>query len=179
MKFALISIGNEESYGLLFVGGELLIYNQEIKFFDAEESDIHKKIITWNPDYIAFSPMSLFFNQTLKILKPVKKALPSCKSIYGGHHAIADPDIINNDLIDFVVVGPVRGSIQKILNNEYGVIKICPTQPADLPMPSRKEYYCDIPRIAKRYRKVMISLFGCPWNCSYCSSSSKKIPNVF
>jgi len=35
VKFALIAFGNEESYGLLFVGGELLAHGQTIRFGDA------------------------------------------------------------------------------------------------------------------------------------------------
>jgi len=35
VKFALMAFGNEESYGLLFVGGELLRLNQSIRFFAA------------------------------------------------------------------------------------------------------------------------------------------------
>lgn len=38
-RIALVCFGNEESYGLLFVAGELLLYDQEIKFFDAEIGD--------------------------------------------------------------------------------------------------------------------------------------------
>jgi hypothetical protein len=36
MKHALVCFGNEENYGLFFVGSELEKFKQEIKFFDAE-----------------------------------------------------------------------------------------------------------------------------------------------
>ena len=38
MRFALVSFGNEESYGLLFVGTELKRHG-EIRFFDAEMAE--------------------------------------------------------------------------------------------------------------------------------------------
>jgi len=34
MRHALINFGNEESYGLLFVGGELVKHRQQIRYFD-------------------------------------------------------------------------------------------------------------------------------------------------
>jgi len=175
MKFALVCCGNEESYGLLFVGGELLLFNQEIKFFDAELTSIVDDIVEWNPDFICFSPMTTFFFYTKEISIKVKNRLSSVVSIFGGHHAFSAPDIINMDGVDIVVIGPVRGSINKILNCYKGIIKTCLTTPSDMPMPAREQYYKDIPRMATRYRKVMLSTLGCPWNCSYCSSSSSHI----
>ena len=175
MKFALICCGNEESYGLLFVGGELLLFNQEIKYFDTELENISDDIAAWSPDFICFSPMTTFFNYTKELSIKIKKQIPFVVSIFGGHHAFSDPEIINMEGVDIVVVGPVRGSIDKILNGERGIIKTCLTVPSDMPMPAREQYYRDIPRMATRYRKVMLSTLGCPWNCSYCSSSSSHI----
>ncbi len=175
MKFALICCGNEESYGLLFVGGELLLFNQEIKYFDAEKESVINEVIGWVPDFVCFSPMTTFFLYTREMSIKIKKNLHKVISIFGGHHAFSDPEIINIEEVDIVVVGPVRGSIDKILNGERGIIKTCLTIPSDMPMPARKQYYKDIPRMANRYRKVMLSTLGCPWNCSYCSSSSSHI----
>ena len=57
MKIALIAFGNEESYGLLFVGGELLRFGQKIRFFDTEKENPEKEIVDWQPDFIFFSPI--------------------------------------------------------------------------------------------------------------------------
>lgn len=53
------------------------------------------------------------------------------------------------------------------------------SSPDDLSMPARQEYYRDIPRMANRYRKIMLSMLGCPWNCSYCGSSAGNISRIF
>ncbi|MDO9464822.1 MAG: cobalamin-dependent protein [bacterium] len=179
MKVALITFGNEESYGLLFVGGELLRFKQKIRYFDAEMEDIVAQVVLWQPDFIFFSPMTTFFSWSLRISKEIKKSIPKVLSVFGGHHATSCPDISKLDGVDIVVVGPVRGSIDKILKKEQGIIQTIPTTSADLPMPARREYYRDIPRMAKRYRKVMLSMLGCPWNCSYCSSSSSHVRRIF
>jgi len=179
MKIALTAFGNEENYGLLFVGGELLLFNQEIKFFDAENGNVAKKILKWHPDFIFFSPMTTFFPLAKKIAKEIKKENPEIFSVFGGHHVCSCPEINKMNEIDVLVIGPVRGSVDRVLSKEKGVIKIIPTTPDDLPMPARKEYYRDIPRMRGRYRKVMASMLGCPWNCSYCSSSSGHLKSIY
>lgn len=171
-KMALICFGNEENYGLLFVGGELLLFGQEIRYFDAEDRNVSEDVIEWKPEFVFFSPLTRFFPAALKTIQEIKSKMPNVISAFGGHHACAVPDIIKIDEIDVVVVGPVRGSIEQILSGEKGVIRTPLTNPDDMPMPARKEYYRDIPRMATRYRKFMLSMMGCPWNCAYCSSSS-------
>lgn len=179
MKIALITFGNEESYGLLFVGGELKEHGQEIHFFDGEEEDAAEQVIKWQPDFIFFSPMTTFYPAAIRTVRCIKSRLADVISVFGGHHAMSSPQIVDSDEVDVVVIGPVRGSIEQILEGKRGLIQTVPTEPADLPWPARKEYYRDIPRMARRYRKFMLSMLGCPWNCSYCSSSSGHMREIF
>ena len=179
MKFALIAFGNEESYGLLFVGGELLANGQDVRFFDAEEKDTVTRVVDWRPDFACFSPMTTFYPAALKVAGSLKRELPDVVTAFGGHHAMALPGIADRPEIDAVVVGPVRGSIERILAGERGVLKTRPTDPGDLPRPARREYYADVPRMGARYRKMLLSMLGCPWNCSYCSSSSGHMRSLF
>ncbi len=164
---------------MLFVGGELLNFNQEIKFFDAELEGVSKTVCEWKPDFIFFSPMTTFFPGAKHVCGEIKKQLPDVISVFGGHHATSCPNISDFPEIDIVVVGPVKGTIELILKGTKGVIKSDPTTPDDLTMPARKAYFTDIPRMAKRYRKIMLSMLGCPWNCSYCSSSSGSVKKLF
>lgn len=178
-KIALICFGNEENYGLLFVGGELLLHGQDIRFFDAQQNDIADSIVAWQPDFLFFSPLTSYFPFALSLTREIKSRLPDAVAAFGGHHACSAPDIVDLPEIDVVVVGPVRGSIEKILAGETGVIRTTLTTPDNLPMPARKEYYRDIPRLASRYRKFMLSMMGCPWNCSYCSSSIGHLHDIY
>jgi radical SAM superfamily enzyme YgiQ (UPF0313 family) len=173
MKHALVCFGNEESYGLYFVGGELQKLGQEIKFFDAEtDKSIVEEISDWNPDYVLFSPMTTFFTQAYDVTNKIKEKNSKIISVFGGHHATASPEISKLKNIDVVVRGPINGSIERFLKGERGVITTVPGDPNDLPMPAREKCYEDIPRMGNRYRKVMISMLGCPYSCTYCSSSS-------
>lgn len=180
MKFALICCGNEESYGLLFVGAELKIFKQEIKYFDVDRgNDVIDEIVKWEPDFICFSPMIAFVDRLMFICRELKGKIPGVISCFGGIYIFTNSDIIKDPDVDIVVIGPVRGSIEKILNGEKGVIRTELTTPDDMPFPSREQYYNDIPRIRDRYRKFIVSIHGCPWNCSYCNSSSKLRQEVF
>lgn len=179
MKWALVTFGNEESYGLLFVGGELLEHGQDIKYFDGEIDRIFDSITKWNPDFIMFSPMTTFYDEAWKVAMIVKIACPNVISVFGGHHVMSSPNIITDRYVDITVIGPVRGSIEQIMNGVVGQITTVLTTPLDLPMPAREQYYRDIPRMGKRYRKFMLALFGCPYSCAYCSSSSKHMKSIF
>lgn len=111
MRFALVAFGNEESYGLLFVGGELKEHHQEIRFFDAEQDGVSRQIADWKPDFVMLSPMTTFYPAASKLAGEVKAILPSAVAVFGGHHAASRSEIIDSDEVDVVVVGPVRGTI--------------------------------------------------------------------
>jgi radical SAM superfamily enzyme YgiQ (UPF0313 family) len=178
-KVALIAFGNEESYGLLIAGGELLRHDQEIKFFDAEEGGVVDRVCDYNPEFIFFSPMTVFFPKARQISLQIKNRLPKVTAVFGGHHAMGDPSISKAEGIDIVVVGPVKGAIEKIFKRTEKMIQTELSSPDDLSMPARQEYYRDIPRMANRYRKIMLSMLGCPWNCSYCGSASGNMSKIF
>ena len=161
MRFALVSLGNEESYGLLFVATELKQHG-EIRFFDGEVGDPVPDIVAYRPDYVCFSPMTAFYPQAKQIEDRLRPLL-HFRSIYGGHHATN----CGESLGDITVVGAGHD----LDLNRTGVQKSGPNRPELLKTPARAEYFRDIPRFRDRYRKIMLSVTGCPWSCSFCSSS--------
>jgi radical SAM superfamily enzyme YgiQ (UPF0313 family) len=179
MKIALLCFGNEESYGLLFVGGELLLHGQEIRFFDAENQRVEEQVSDWGADFAFFSPMTTFYQWALDVSRGIQKRRPTVVSAFGGHHASARPRIVEDAGVDVVVIGPARGAVEQILGGTRGVIRTVPTTPADLSMPAREQYYADIPRMGKRYRKILLSMLGCQWNCTFCSSASGARSEIF
>jgi radical SAM superfamily enzyme YgiQ (UPF0313 family) len=169
-RLALVSFGNEESYGLLYAGTELKKYG-EIKYFDAEFDSVVGSISSYEPDYICFSPMTCFYQQAKKIENEVKEKLPNVVSIYGGHHASNS----GKDCGDITVIGSVHG----LDLSRRGIVFGGATKPENLIWPAREEYYRDIPRMRTRYRKVMLSVVGCPWSCSYCSSALENTKRMY
>ena len=170
-KFALVHFGNEESYGLLFAGTEFKKHG-DIKFFDYEmDGSVVPQILEYKPDFIAFSPMTTFYKEAVKIEKEVKETLPNVISIYGGHHS----SNCGYQCGDISVVGTVHD----LDINARGIIRNGPTRPSLLTVPARPEYFRDIPRFKDRYRKMMLSVTGCPFNCTYCSSSTSVKTKLF
>jgi radical SAM superfamily enzyme YgiQ (UPF0313 family) len=169
VRCALVAFGNEESYGLLFVGGELLRLSAELRYFDAEMQDVADSVADWRPDYVLLSPLCTFFPAAVAVCGTIRQRLPGVVTVFGGHHATSCPDISRDSRVDVVVVGPVHGALERILAGERSVIRTALTEPGDLAAPARREYYRDIPRMARRYRKIMLSMLGCPWGCTYCS----------
>ena len=177
-KFALIVLGKEESLGIMFVGGELKENGYEFRYFDGEQADVVERIVNYKPSHICFSPFATDEKRTLEICQSVKAIMPQVVSVFGGINIMsktAEPggieSFMENACVDVTVIGPSRGAIEGILSSKSkALIKTCPTTPDNMAFPARREFYQDIPRLASRYIKSIISMFGCPFNCSFCSN---------
>lgn len=84
---------------------------------------------------------------------------------------MAVPQSIENMNVDYLVLGPVYGSIPEIINSNANTVVYGIPRSVNEMIPARQEYYQAIPRIANRQRKMIMSSFGCIYNCSYCSTS--------
>ena len=170
-KFALIHIGTDEVYGLEYVAAELKNHGHQIRWFDGNLDTAVNEVIDWQAGYMCFSPMTTFFPSSLEFCRKVKSRRPNIISIFGGHHVTAAPEVYELDGIDIIVVGPVYGTIDKIVaGTANNVIKGSPI-PVHMMMPARREYFETVESIGSRHRKTIMSHFGCPYNCSYCSTS--------
>jgi radical SAM superfamily enzyme YgiQ (UPF0313 family) len=173
-RFALIHIGTDEVYGLEFVAAELKNCGHHIRWFDGDSSDAVGKVVDWQADYICFSPLTTFFPRALELSRKLKSQSPDIRSIFGGHHVTAAPEAADLDGVDTVVVGPVYGTIEKIVEGTSGkIIKGHPV-PVGTMRPARREYFETVESIGSRHRKTIMSHFGCPYKCSYCSTSRLK-----
>jgi len=174
IKWCLVHIGNDLTYGLTFVAGELLRMNHEIMWIDGDEEIkvLNKKIKDYAPDYVCFGPLSTEFNRSLELVDEFKKVLPSVKSVFGGKHVLAiKEEVSKNKNIDYSIWGPVYGTIDKIIESPpQTFIKGAPVTPREM-NPSYREYFEQVPRMGNRERKYVMSHFGCVYNCSFCCTS--------
>ena len=174
MKWCLVHIGNDIAYGLTFVASELLRMKHKIIWLDGDEDVeiLNKKIKDYAPDYVCFGPLSSDFLRAVVLVKEFKKVLPSMKSVFGGKHCLAIPKEIEKiKEIDYLVWGPVYNTIDKIIESpSKTLIKGEPTNPCNM-QPALREYYEQVPHMGKRYRKLIMSHFGCVYNCSFCCTS--------
>lgn len=171
-KFALVHYGTHEIYGLCFVASELRKHGHLFQWFDGESKDVIDEIVDWNPDFLCLSPLSAFFDAIIKLTRKVKGRLPDIRSVFGGLHVLAVPEIARLKEVDIVVKGPIYGTIDAITDSKTKkLIMGCPILPHDIE-PAKREYYRKIPRIGNKHVKIIMSHFGCVYNCSYCSASN-------
>lgn len=171
IRCLLVHQGAMENYGLMFVAGELKRLDCTIRWIDGDIDPFPvQEAEKFNPDYIFFSPMTFSFNQALSLAKIIKNAVPETKCIFGGHHVSAVPEDAKNEMIDYAVLGPVYGTLEKIFSGtEDKILRGRQGEKAEL-KPAKNEYYQDIPSITKLPKRFIMSHFGCPYNCSYCSA---------
>jgi len=173
-KFALIHIGTDEVYGLEFVAAELKNRGHHIRWFDGDSDDAVDEVVDWQAEYMCFSPLTTFFSQALEFSRNVKSQCPDIRAIFGGHHVTAVPEACDLDGIDKIVVGPVYGTIDQIVaGSGEKILKGSPV-PVQLMTPSRREYFEAVQNIGDRHKKTIMTHFGCPYKCSYCSTSRLK-----
>ncbi len=171
-KFALVHYGTHEVYGLCFVASELRRCGHCFHWFDGEREGVVAEIVNWEPDFLCLSPLSAFFDSIVKLTGKIKRRLPGIRSVFGGLHVLAVPEIVQLDEVDIAVIGPVYGTIDDIINSKTStVIKGNPISPENL-KPAKREYYEQIPRIGNQPSKRVMSKFGCIYNCAYCSTSN-------
>jgi len=174
MKFALIHMGTDEVYGLEFVAAELKKQGHRIRWFDGDSSHAVGEVVDWGAKYMCFSPLTTFFPAALEFSRNVKSQYPDIRSIFGGHHVTAVPEACDLDGIDKIVVGPVYGTIDQIVSGSGDKILKGSPVPVELMMPSRREYFEAVRNIGDRHKKTIMTHFGCPYKCSYCSTSRLK-----
>jgi radical SAM superfamily enzyme YgiQ (UPF0313 family) len=173
-KFALIHMGTDEVYGLEFVAAELKKQGHSIRWFDGDNSDAVGEVVNWGAKYMCFSPLTTFFPSALEFSRKVKSRCPDIRSIFGGHHVTAVPEACDLDGIDKIVVGPVYGTIDQIVAGSGDKILKGSPVPVQLMTPSRGEYFEAVQNIGDRHKKTIMTHFGCPYKCSYCSTSRLK-----
>jgi len=161
-----------ENYGLIYVAGELKRLGCSIRWIDGEADPFPvQELLRFDPEYAFFSPMTYSFQKSVELSKIIKKSLPNVKTIFGGHHVSSIPEDSRIESIDFTVVGPVYGTLEKIFSGDSPPLIQGRQGETNEITPSREEYYNDIQKMKKQPIRYIMSHYGCQFNCSYCSAS--------
>ncbi|MBT89810.1 MAG: hypothetical protein CMN79_04895 [Spirochaetales bacterium] len=172
IRCLLVHQGEPENYGMIYVAGELKRLGVSIKWVNGDFEQFPLQVATeFNPDYVLFSPKTITFSRALAHVKTLKAAISNVKCVIGGHHVSAVPEDAENELIDYAVLGPVYGTLEKIFSGNCP--KILQGRQVEVKglIPDREEYYRDIPYITQQPRRYIMSHFGCPFKCTYCGAA--------
>jgi anaerobic magnesium-protoporphyrin IX monomethyl ester cyclase len=147
-------------------------------------------LVRKKPDVIGFSCYIWNIEETIKVIKMIKKIDPSIHIVVGGPEVTYDvADWMNNvKEFDYIVIGEGEETFKQLLTElngtmsmenvhglafrENGQVRINPQRNKldlrDLPSPFRFEE--DIPHLSKRVTYIETSR-GCPFSCQFCLSS--------
>ncbi|MGG0719433.1 B12-binding domain-containing radical SAM protein [Robertmurraya massiliosenegalensis] len=148
-------------------------------------------LIQRKPDLIGFSCYIWNIEETIKVIKMIKKIDSSIRIVFGGPEVTYDVVEWMKKVpeVDFIVIGEGEETFKQLLQQLYneeknytevkGIayredekIRITPQsnkiELRDLPSPFRFEE--DIPHLAKRVTYIETSR-GCPFSCQFCLSS--------
>lgn len=185
-----------EYLGVMYISAMLKKHGHFTDVIIADHSKvIIKELKILQPDIVAFPCLTSSYKWNLSVARDIKKEL-SCLTLFGGIHATASPEIIEEPAIDIVCRGegeyPVlelaeavsgKTSIRNIKNcwvKENGQIyknELRPLVPDldELPFPDRDLY---LKYAFFRHQEIwhFIAGRGCPFDCTFCHNNiGKKI----
>lgn len=175
-------------------------YNvQIIQQRELTDDELIQNTLEFNPDLIGFSVITCTFDRALQISKKIKKINSKIIIVFGGYHATAVPDICEEEDIEFVIIGEGENTFLELVqtleseNDPSTVNGIAFKNKTFIRTPSR-ERISNLNTLAFPIRKKeileeckieslswpipskqkcvaqVLSLRGCPFNCTFCCS---------
>ena len=152
--------------------------------------NIATDLFSKKPDIIGFSCYIWNIEETIKVIKILRKIMPDVTIILGGPEVTYDVPYWLERLedVDFIVIGEGEESFKQLLdelNGEkdwskvHGVAYISDGKPVIKPqqnkidlreLPSPFRFQEDLPQLGKRVTYIETSR-GCPFRCQFCLSS--------
>ncbi|MFH1473791.1 MAG: radical SAM protein [Candidatus Aenigmatarchaeota archaeon] len=149
-----------------------------IDFTFTDWNEYENKLKELNSEFIGFSIQTPIAEDGLRAVEIARKVSPNSKIIVGGAHAtVATKSLLENENIDFVVVGEGEKALLKIVSGQASgkIVQGEHIENLDeLPFPKRElmnyEEYLKI----GRSMELMVSR-GCPFNCIFCQPTQRKL----
>lgn len=158
----------------------------ELREFTINEpvDKIFRKIAIKNADVVAFSVYIWNIEQTLVICENLKQLHPNIKIILGGPEVTyCSKELLEkHDFIDYIIIGEGEETFSKLINGEINKC-VSYRQNGDIIVGTigivedTNKIPCIAEEIVKDYDGQIVyieTVRGCPYNCSYCLSSTIK-----
>ncbi len=193
-----------EPLGLEYIGAVAQKKGYAVKIIQQRgmsDEGLLDKVIEFNPDIVGFSVVTYNIDAAKSLTHKIKKLNPKIITVFGGYHPTAEPSVVKDESIDYVVVGEGEqtfldlvhaiengDSLSKVKGIAYfdGEVKI--TAPRErinnldeLPFPLRDKSILNDCKIEgfvypspSKQNAVAQELYsrGCLYNCTFCCSPS-------
>lgn len=191
--------GRKEPLGLCYISSYLRQNGYNTKIIDQanqSESEILKEVQTFEPDMVGFSTMAYNFAQGLSLATRIKQEYKDIPIMFGGSHATGRPEIVQENAIDFAIIGEGEKTTLELVNcineksNDFERIKgisfkkngvVIKTPPQEritnldeLPFPDRsllpinKYKGHELKFLFNRKVATMHTARGCIGHCTFC-----------
>jgi radical SAM superfamily enzyme YgiQ (UPF0313 family) len=183
-----------EPLSLEYLAAAAQVDGHEVQVLDLRlhPGDLDDTLGTFVPDVVGVTAFSMHVRAAAEICRTVKRLVPGCRTVIGGHHASFLPEDFFKEHIDFVVTGegvqPFRTLLTTLQSGERevrvrgmwtarnGRFEFGGEQPPfdlnTLPQPDRtvtardrSSYFIDWMKPVALVRTTV----GCPYRCSFCS----------
>ena len=156
-------------YNLLVLATAICKTGVDIKIFDAEiqlwdENQLADEILKWKPDFVGLTATTPDIEATIDVCRLIKKRNNLIKTIIGGSHVTAVS--CSNKDVDFVVRGRGEDELAQILNIKSRRVGRVNYNLIDL-----NDYMFTDPLKGRIKTATIMSMYGCPFDCSFCFHS--------
>ena len=196
MKVLLINLDYKYGFWSNYINPSLgylaeSLYANKIKYdvFDLTFNSVkklYKKIVSYKPNILCFSMMSLNYKDHYKFFNELKKRFPKLKIIIGGSHVATFGKQILDDCkaVDILVFNEGEERLVKICNNILlkKIDNIAFRNKNEIIKTKPGKFIDNLDKLSfPKYRKFEINKYpdnsipivssrGCPYSCTYCSS---------
>lgn len=172
---------------------EIINSQEEIKKGNIKKERLYKDLVALisqkNPTHIGFSAMGNNYVKIILLAKKIKEEFPEIKIFLGGPQAsVTDKETLNSfPFIDFIFRGEVENAIEELSEYIKGNIKpkkvpnLTYKQGRGIIRNDKKPLISESKLPTIKYKKEYLNRAkivcieggrGCPFNCTYCSSSN-------
>lgn len=194
----------QEMLGIMFLSRALKNAGHDTKCIFLPDKEWIAKMKAYDPQVVAFSYTTGLHEYMMDLTRQVKHHLPNVFIMHGGPHPTVVPEFIKSgpcdafcrgegelaivDLVNRLEKGlPYLDTPNFVFKDEKGNLITNTPRPlmtsAELEgmgFPDREVVYDAAPLYAQSHRKVLVSMRGCPMDCSFCFHHSwrKKVYGV-
>jgi len=184
----------EPPMGLCYIASVLKENHIDVKIFDGtfDDSDtLIEKMKNYQPDTIGVHSNILTIDDGLSFAEKIKVVFINIPIVFGGPQPTVIPEeILKNENVDIVVVGEAEITFLDLINNLNNLEKvkgIYYKKGKKIVKNPLREFIKDLdslpfpaydllnPQYFRSLYKVVIASRGCPFNCSFCQPTLRKL----